>query len=108
MIGTIFGSTVAIPTTVRQRKRNDLTARDVHGGTPGTSLCSGCGDHRLLLWLGTRHWLVLKGPREYRRRLFHGRTRDDRMGRRSKFLVGKSRRARTNGLGGISLPRSEE
>jgi len=42
---------------------------------------------------------LFERPREHQRRLLHGWTRHDRLGRGAEFLVGQSWRARVNGLG---------
>ena len=52
---------------------------------------------------GPGHRLLSARTGQYRRRLLHGRARNDGVGRRAQFSLRQSGRARTDGLGGIGL-----
>ena len=65
---------------------------------------SGCRHHRFLLRPGPGHRLLPARASQHRRRLLHGRTRDDGVGRRPQLSLRQPRRARIDGLGGIGLP----
>ena len=65
---------------------------------------SRCRHCRFLLRAGAGHRILPARAGEHRRRLLHGRARDDGLGGRAQLSLGQSRRARIDGLGGFGLP----
>src|SRR5271157_77167 len=69
----------------------------------GALVARGPHHYRLLLRAGAGDRDVPEGASQHRRRLLHGRTRDDGLGGRAGVPVGEPGIARTDGLGGQRL-----
>src|SRR5215467_5609100 len=91
----------------RRKTRNELIARDVSfrdlHRKAGTSPPGRSGDHRYLLRLSARDWVLSEKVRHNRRRLLPRGTRNDRLGRGSRVRVGKPGFAGTPWLGRLCI-----